>query len=246
MMTNNDKTYKLDTTKYLGTNNALFEHRLTPNGKIDFSAPPEGYRYTATPINWEIVESWNLDPMFVKMHYFGTWRTLCYMELTKASDSTIIEQPYKKENRRETCLKRCRIISPKTGKLIMCPYDGNHYCGSCMIPDNKKAAPMAPLSLDALMYPDEDTPQTFDIPDPFILKADYEERDERLQIRKELHDLDAYKETKGQQAMHLQIYNLWVAGYSFTEISEYLEIKKATLHDDLVRIAKIVKKYIDE
>ena len=46
--------------------------------------------------------------------------------------------------------------------------------------------------------------------------------------------------------MHLQIYNLWVAGYSFTEISEYLEIKKATLHDDLVRIAKIVKKYIDE
>ena len=43
--------------------------------------------------------------------------------------------------------------------------------------------------------------------------------------------------------MNLQVYDLWTQDYSFTEISEALGIAKATLHDDLIRIAKIVKKY---
>ena len=44
--------------------------------------------------------------------------------------------------------------------------------------------------------------------------------------------------------MHLQVYNLWTEGYPAAKISKMLDIKKATLHDDMVRIANIVKKHM--
>ena len=103
-----------------------------------------------------------------------------------------------------------------------------------------------PLSLDTL-FTDEsgEGRKTFDIPAPDNTEQKYVQKDIREHIRYELTELDMLSQAKNRRAMNLQVFDLWLQDYSFTEISKTLGISKATLHDDLVRIAEIVKKHID-
>ena len=233
-------------SNYYGGNNALFEHNLTSDGKIDFSTPPAGYRYTAMRLEGDTAKDLHLDPMFITMHSFGgPVKFLCYMELAEEKLSAKLEQPDKTEVNKNIRESRCRIRSPKTGKLIMCPADGAHNCAICTLEEHEKFFPARPLSLEALTYSDDESEEKeVELPAPDDTEAEFFEDETRSMIRAELAEMDTAKKKKGQRAMNLAIYNLWMQGYEFMEISEALGIKKATLHDDLVRIAMVVQKYV--
>lgn len=168
------------------------------------------------------------------------------MELTAISISSKIEQTYKTESTKEARKSRCRIISEKTGREIMCPYNGQHSCFGCAKAADMNHHTSVPLSLDTL-FTDEsgEGRKTFDIPAPDNTEQKYVQKDIREHIRYELTELDMLSQAKNRRAMNLQVFDLWLQDYSFTEISKTLGISKATLHDDLVRIAEIVKKHID-
>ncbi|MBQ9030105.1 MAG: hypothetical protein IJ106_01450 [Parasporobacterium sp.] len=230
--------------QYCTGNNCKFEHVLKENGKINFSAPPEGYRYTAMPIDEKTIRDWALDPMFVTKHRIGTKEMLCYMELVETKASFKIEQPYKSQNTKENRRRRCRIISEKTGREIMCPYGKDHTCIGCENAGKFDTRNSVPLSLDALFL-SEDGAETFDVPAPDNTEAEVEEALTRERVFARLEELDSKKRGKNQRAMHVEIYKLWVDGYTFMDISRELNIPKSGLHDDLLRIAKIVKEEME-
>lgn len=246
MLTNKSRTYTCS-ANYYGGNNARFEHNLTPRGRIDFSNPPAGYRYTAFKLEGDAAKDFKLDPMFITMHSFGgPMKYLCYMELVEEKLSIAIERSDRTAEMKNIRHNRCQIKSPKTGKIIMCPADGAHNCACCTLKDSDKIEPPRPLSLNALTYSDDDPEEhSFDTPAPVNIEAEIMSNFAREQIRSELAELDAAKQKKNKRGMHLAIYNLLVADCEFMEISRRLNIKKATLHDDLVRIARVVQKYID-
>lgn len=232
--------------KYYNDENGKHAHQLKENGKIDFDAPPQGYQYAAMVITKEQIKDWNLDPMFVTMHKFGARKKLCYMVLTSTTVKHCIEQPEKNEDTRKRRYKRCQIFNAKTGNWIMCPYDGQHKCSECPVISEDKREIVRTISLDALLTSENDESEcAFEIADPSVnIEEAFIETDTRACIRRELEDLDGRKRQKKQRAMNLQIYDLWTQNYSSADIAQMLDIKKATLHDDLVRIAKIVKKYM--
>ena len=232
--------------KYYNGENANHAHPLRENGRINFAAPPKGYQYAAMVITKEQIKEWHLDPMFVTMHMFGTKRKLCYMVLTSSAIKHCVEQPEKNEDTRARRYKRCQIFNAKTGNWIMCPYDGQHKCSECPVKAEDKHEIVRAISLDAfLASKDDENKYSFEIADKNVnIEEAFIEMDIRECIRKELENLDSRKRQKNQRAMNLQIYDLWTQNYSSAEIARMLNIKKATLHDDLVRIANIVKKYM--
>lgn len=239
----NKSIYRSDIS-YCTGNNRNFDHNLKANGRIDFDAPPEGYRYTALPIDYSTVQEWHLDPMFVTRHKIGTKRMLCYMELVKTKTSLKYEQTYKTENTKETRRRRCRIISEKTGNEIMCPYDGKHVCAGCEKAGDYNRHNSVPLSLDAL-FTTEEGESTLDIAAPENTAADAENHAAREQVFAKLAELDNQKRQKNQRAMHVRIYQLWIEGRTFMDICRILQISKSGLHDDFLRIAKIIQSEIE-
>ena len=128
----------------------------------------------------------------------------------------------------------------------MCPYDGQHKCTDCPIKPEDKREITRFISLDAsLNSEDQEREYAFEIADPSVnVEGDYVALDTRERIRRELASLDSQKRKKQQRAVNLQVYDLWTQGYASSDISRMLDIKKATLHGDLVRIANVVKKHM--
>ena len=95
------------------------------NGRIDFSKPPVGKVYVPIETNEEDIQLSGIDRKYVTRHtYSATTKTVKMVlvdeEYANCGKSYVasIKGDCKKKERRE----RCRIVSPKTGREIACPY----------------------------------------------------------------------------------------------------------------------------
>ena len=94
------------------------------DGRIDFSKPPKGKRFMAIPVEKEDLELMDVDRRFVVMHKFSATKKLAVMELIDENDAAAVDEfitNIKTECKQEERKSRCKICSPKTGRVIYCP-----------------------------------------------------------------------------------------------------------------------------
>lgn len=104
------------------------------NGRIDFDKPPVGKQFVPVPTDEDDIKESQVDRDFVTFHKFSATTMKVKMVLVDESEAdkakayvAAIKAKCKKEERK----KRCRIVSPKTGRKIMCPETFSCYRDDC-------------------------------------------------------------------------------------------------------------------
>ena len=102
--------------------------------RINYNEPPEGKVFVPVETNEDDIELRNVDRRFVTEHKFSATRKSVVMEVMdkgKAEAAKAYIAAEKKACKREERANRCRIISPKTGREIMCPESNRCYNDTC-------------------------------------------------------------------------------------------------------------------
>ena len=104
------------------------------NGRIDFKKPPVGKIFVPLPMNEEDIRERHIDRSYVVNNRFSATKVLCVMELADESEAegakayiADMKAEYKKKEREA----RCRLISPRSGREIMCPESISCYSEDC-------------------------------------------------------------------------------------------------------------------
>lgn len=104
------------------------------NGRIDFKKSPIGKIFVPLPMNEEDIRDRHIDRSFVVYNRFSATRVQCIMELADESESegarayiADMKAKYKKKEREA----RCRLISPRSDREIMCPESVSCYSEDC-------------------------------------------------------------------------------------------------------------------
>ena len=208
-------------------NNHKNQH--SQDNRVDFSNPPEGYRYVPVIIEQEMIREWGLDPRFITMRFIGGRKHLVFMELWTEAEAKWYTQELKNEQHQEDRSRRCMVTSPKTGKLIRCPDDRS--CVGCPFNDAMKQERASCLSLDQMQEAEIETEAHDNVEDDVIAK------DLELEILAELSSTNQ-KLTA--------IFEQLIAGRTPKEIGQELGIKKSTLYDDIEKIRKIAKRHLNQ
>ena len=104
------------------------------NGRIDFNKPPKGKIFVPVPTDEEDIRDRNIDRSFVVHNRFSATKVPCIMELADESEAECVKAyiaDMKAECRKKEREARCRLISPRSGREIMCPESVSCYSEDC-------------------------------------------------------------------------------------------------------------------
>lgn len=104
------------------------------NGRIDFKEPPKGKIFVPIPTNEEDIRNRHIDRSFIVNNRFSATKVPCIMELadeTEAEGAKAYVADLKAEYKKQERGARCRLISPRSGREIMCPESISCYNGDC-------------------------------------------------------------------------------------------------------------------
>lgn len=127
------------------------EYSVKENGKIDFERPPKGKVFVPVPTDEEDIRRRGIDRRFVTRHKFSATTLMVVMELVDEEYADKVKAyiaAVKCDCKREERKVRCRIQSPKTGKMISCPDSISCYSGKCPKEQGIQVEEGRPISLD--------------------------------------------------------------------------------------------------
>lgn len=121
------------------------------NGRIDFKEPPKGKIFVPIPTNEEDIRNRGIDRSFVVNNKFSATRVPCVMVMADEAESegakayvADLKAEYKKQERST----RCRFISPRSGREIMCPESISCYGEDCPKKMGIQVWTIIPASMD--------------------------------------------------------------------------------------------------
>lgn len=104
------------------------------NGRIDFKKPPMGKIFVPLPTDEEDIRNRHIDRSFIVNNRFSATKVPCIMELADESEKegakayiADMKAEFKKKERDV----RCRLISPRSEREIMCPESISCYSENC-------------------------------------------------------------------------------------------------------------------
>lgn len=185
------------------------------NGRIDFKKPPVGKIFVPLPTDEEDIRDRHIDRCFVVNNRFSATKVPCVMELADESEAegakayiADMKAEYKKKEREA----RCRLISSRSGKEIMCPESISCYSEDCPKKMGVQVWTNTPASLEDMA---ETVKNSVYDDDPTANEAMVNVMWERF--KEKLYD---------EKAVWVKILEMDECGYSTGEILEALNRKK--------------------
>lgn len=127
--------------------------RSKAESKIDFNNPPKGKVYVPVPTNEEDIRLCGVERKYIVDRKFSATTLLCKMVLIDETDvpasdfcTASIKAECKKAERKE----RCKIRSPKTGRMIYCPESISCYSKACPLRKHEQVDTDSDKSIEEL------------------------------------------------------------------------------------------------